>query len=156
MIDYQNRQRAMAQQRAALEAQMQAASYNRGASGGAAQVLGGVNFSGNSANEAYRQAARHGMNALDNASAAYTNEQAMADDRQMRLAEQEQRNRYQLGMAQANAGANEAAIKAKAVSGMMGGLGNISSPSVQTPSVNLYDNYGNRMGGSFFKQALLG
>jgi hypothetical protein len=155
VIDYQNRMRAIAQQRAAMEAQMQAASQNRGYSGGAAQALGGVNYSGNAAAEGYRNAARHGMNALDAESNAYTNEQAAAYDRQMRLAEQEQRNRYQMGMAQSNAGANEAAIKAKAVSGMMGGMGNIGSPSAQTPSVNLYDNYGNRMGGSFFKSALL-
>jgi len=45
---------------------------------------------------------------------------------------------------------------------VMGGMGNIGSLSsggsseVQVPSVNLFDNSGNRIGGSYFRSALLG
>ena len=90
------------------------------------------------------------------ANSAGANESNAMYDRQMQLAEQEQRNRYQLGMTQANAGANEAAIKSRALNGMMGDMGNIGSINVQAPSTNLFDNSGNRIGGSFFRSALLG
>lgn len=156
MIDYRNRQRAAELARQAQQAAAQMASHNTGYSGGAAQALGGVNYSGNAARQDMRQAANY-QNYADEASGqAVTNENAAMYNRQMGLAEQEQRNRHAQSMAQANAGANEAAIKSRALNGMLGGMGNIGSINVQTPSTNLYDNSGNRIGGSFFRSALLG
>ena len=156
MIDYYNRRRSAELARHAQQAAAQMASHNTGSSGGAAQALGGVNYSGNAARQDMRQAANYQNYADDASSAAGLNENAAMYNRQMQLAEQEQRNRYQLGTTQANAGANEAAVKANALKGMMGGMGNLGSINVQAPSTNLYDNSGNRIGGSYFRSALLG
>ena len=147
MIDYNNRNRAAhLHQTAADHDPSRHASY-----GG-----NGVNYGGFAQADAARKQNQYANMANQMANSAGLNENAAMYNRQMQLAEQEQRNRYQLGMAQANAGANEAAVKANALKGMMGDMGNLGSINVQAPSTNLYDNSGNRIGGSYFRSALLG
>lgn len=147
MIDHQNRNRAASMYQTAADHNPSRYSSFGG---------NGVNYGGFAQAEAARRQNMYANMAGQMANSAALNEQNAMYDRQMRLAEQEQANRHAQAMAQSSAGANEAAIKANALRGMMGGVGNLGSINVQTPSTNLYDNNGSRIGGSYFRSALLG
>jgi len=149
MIDYRNRQSARHLQQTALEHDP-SRHYSQGPG------VGGVNFGGFAQAEAARQQNKFSHMAAQASNDAYLNEQNADYQRRMSFDEREQANRHTQEMAKAGAGANEAAIKAGALRGMLGGLGGgLGSINVQAPSTNLYDNNGNRIGGSYFSSALL-
>lgn len=149
MIDYRNRQRAQHLQQTAYDHDP-SRHYSQGPG------VGGVNFGGFAQAEAARQQSKFANMAALSSNQAYLNEQNADYERRMAFDEREQANRHNQEMAKANAGANEAAIKAGALGGMLGGLnGGVGSINVQAPSTNLYDNNGNRIGGSYFSSALL-
>jgi len=102
------------------------------------------------------QAMQHQREANVAAGNAMFNESVQAQDRQMDLAEQEQALKYGLQRRQQDTELAKERARMGAVGNMINGLGIGNLDSLGVPDVNLYGNNGQRIGGSMFRQALLG
>jgi hypothetical protein len=138
----QLRARQQAQEQAAREAQ-RAASRQTASSGGFGWGSGGVDYGGFERQNRAEQAGQNAAMANTSANASYMQEQAASRDREMRLAEEEQRLKYE-----------QMARETNAKYGAMGGIGSaltapaIGGPQVGVPNINLYGSNGARIGGS--------
>jgi hypothetical protein len=140
----QLRAQQIAAEQAARDAQ-RAAQRDTASKGGASWgIPGGVDYGGFERVQRNADAGEAAARSMTTGNQAYAMEQAASRDREMGLAENEQRLKYDQLARETNA-------KYGAVGSMTGALGGLTMPGApqqQVPGVNLYGANGARIGGS--------